>query len=371
MAKNLDFYEVLGVDRGASQKEIRSAYRSLARKHHPDVNPDDPSAEQRFKEISQAYEVLSSPDKRKQYDRFGSAYEQAQQQGARPGNGGFADFVYQTYGSGSFADIFGDVFGDLHTGGGRARAYVHTEPQRGPNIEHEMKVSFKEAFTGAEKTLNLRIADRCSECEGVGGKTATCPNCNGSGRSSGGGLFGLGASCPQCQGSGQVITGSCPSCGGTGEVARDRRIKVKIPAGVKTGSRVRIAGEGGRGVRGGANGDLHLLMKVDAHPFFDRQGDDIHIKVPVSFPEAALGAKIQAPIPDGQVTVTIPAGTKNGQKLRLKGKGFPRLGGGRGDEYVQVEVTVPRKLDGKQRKAVEELQKLLTDDPRKDLSTGL
>ncbi len=371
MAASIDFYQVLGVSRNASQKEIRQAYRKLARKHHPDVNPNDPAAEQRFKEISQAYEVLSSPEKRKDYDRFGQAYQQARQQGGPQAGADFADFVFTQYGAGSFAEIFGDLFGNMHTGGGRARQYAATQSQRGPDIEHEMEVSFAEAFNGVEKTLNLRIADRCPDCEGMGGTSQTCPNCGGSGRSSGG-LFGMGSACPQCQGSGQVITGSCPKCGGAGEVARDRRIKVKIPTGVKTGSRVRIAGEGGRGIRGGPNGDLYLIIKVQPHPFFERQGDDIQATVPVTFVEAALGAKVSVPTPDGRVSLTIPAGTRNAQRFRLKGKGFPRLGGhGRGDEYVQVEVSVPRKLNAKQRKAVEELRQVWDEDPRKGLPTGL
>ncbi len=372
MAATLDFYEVLGIDRDASQKEIRQAYRKLARKYHPDVNPGDAAAEQRFKEISQAYEVLSHPDKRQDYDRFGQAYQQARQQGGPQSAQDFAGFVFNQYGAGSFAEIFGDLFGDMYTGGGRARHYAAArQPQRGPDIEHEMEISFREAFSGVEKTLSLRIADRCPECDGIGGTTETCPHCGGSGQISGG-LFGLGSACPQCQGSGQIITGSCPRCGGGGEVARDRKIKVKIPAGVKTGSRVRIAGEGGRGARGGPNGDLYLVIKMQPHNFFTRQDDDIYATVPVTFVEAALGARIAVPTPDGRVNLKIPAGTKNGQKFRLKGKGFPRVNrSGRGDEYVQVEISVPKKLNAKQRKAVEQLQEVWQEDPRKGLPTGL
>lgn len=372
MAAQLDFYQVLGVDRKASQKDIKQAYRRLARKHHPDVNPGDKAAEQRFKEISQAYEVLSNPDKRKQYDRFGQAYQQAQQQGGPQGDVDFADFVYQYGGPGSFADIFGDLFGEFRTGGGRAAHHAATvQQQRGPDIEHPMEIDFREAFTGAQKTLNLSIADRCPQCDGVGGKTETCPACGGSGRGTGGGLFGM-APCPQCQGSGQVVTGSCPGCRGTGETGRERRIKVNIPAGVKTGSKVRIAGEGGRGIRGGPNGDLYLVIQVRPHQFFDRDGDDLHIKVPISFVEAALGAKISVPTPEGRVNLTIPAGTRNGQKFRLRGKGFPKIGGkGHGDLYVEVEISVPKKLNARQRQAVEKLKEVWEEDPRKDLPASL
>jgi molecular chaperone DnaJ len=372
MAREIDFYQVLGVERGASQKEIRQAYRKLARKHHPDVNPGDSAAEQRFKEISQAYEVLSDTEKRKDYDRFGQAYQQARgQSGGAPDD--FANFVYTHYGAGSFADIFGDLFGNMYTDGGRTRtAAPQSTPQRGPDIEHEMGITLKEAYTGIEKTLNLSIADRCPDCDGVGGMTATCSNCGGSGRMSSGGLFGMGATCPNCQGSGQVITGSCSRCGGGGEVARERKIKVQIPAGVNTGSRVRIAGEGGRGVRGGTNGDLFLVMNVADHPYFKRDGDDIHVEVPISFVEASLGARISVPTVAGRVAMNISAGTRNGQRLRLKGQGFPKLKGrGKGDQYVTVSVSVPKKLNAKQREAVEALGKVLHDDPRADLPPGL
>jgi molecular chaperone DnaJ len=372
MAAQLDFYQVLGVKRGASQKEIKQAYRKLARKHHPDVNPGDQAAEQRFKEISQAYEVLSNSEKREQYDRFGQAYQQAQQQGGPQGDIPFADFVFQQGGAGSFADIFGDLFGDFRTGGGRAAHHpTAVRQQRGPDIDHPMGIDFKDAFTGAEKTLNLSIADRCPECDGVGGNTETCPACGGSGRG-GGGFLGMATPCPQCQGSGQIITGSCAACRGTGETGRERRIKVKIPAGVKTGSKVRIAGEGGRGIRGGANGDLYLIIQVKPHEFFVREGDDLRITVPVTFVEAALGAKVPVPTPGGQVNLTIPAGTRNGQKFRLRGKGFPRLGGkGHGDLYVEAEISVPKKLNARQREAVEKLKEVWEEDPRKGLPTAL
>ncbi len=373
MARDIDFYKVLGVERGASQKEIRQAYRALARKYHPDVNPGDAAAEQRFKEISQAYEVLSNPEKRKDYDRFGQAYQQARGASGGAGADDFANFVYSHYGAGSFADIFGDLFGNMYTGGGRARTYApQTQPSRGPDIEHELEISLADAYRGAERTLNLSIADRCPECDGVGGKTAPCKTCGGSGRSSGGGLFGMGASCPNCQGTGEVITGSCARCGGAGEVARERKIKVKIPAGVDNGSKVRMAGEGARGVRGGPNGDLYLVIRIKPHTYFRRDGDDIHIEVPISFVEATLGARISVPTVEGRVSMNVAPGTRNGQRLRLKGQGFTRLKGrGRGDQYVTVTISVPRKLNAKQREAIEALNKVLHEDPRADLPSGL
>lgn len=376
MATDIDFYEVLGVDRKASEKDIRKAYRKLARKHHPDVNPDDPGAEQRFKEVSQAYEVLSNAQKRKDYDRFGREYQQYRQQsGAQPGGPAmdFGDFVFTNFGAGNFADIFGDIFGQMHTSGGRAQGYAaQMQPQPGPNIEHEMPISFADAFTGTENVLNLRIADRCPDCEGVGGVTETCPDCGGTGQSRGGGIPGFRGLCPRCQGSGKFVVGKCPKCGGTGEVARDRKITVKIPAGVKTGSKVRIAGEGGRGIRGGPNGDLRLIMNVAPHTFFEREGDDVNITVPITFVEAALGAQISVPTPEGPVSLKIPAGTRSGQKFRLKGRGFPRVGrNGRGNQHVTVQISMPAKLSAKERKAVEELKEIWDEDPRKGLPTGL
>ncbi len=376
MATNIDFYEVLGVDRNASEKDIRKAYRNLARKYHPDVNPDVPEAEQRFKEISQAYEVLSDKEKRKAYDRFGKEYQQYRRQSGAQSGGptmDFGDFVFTNFGAGNFADIFGDLFGQMHTSGGRAHRYAaQMQPERGPNIEHQMPISFAEAFTGAEKVLNLRIADRCPDCDGVGGMTETCPECHGTGQSTAGGMPGFRGVCPRCQGSGKTVTAKCPRCGGTGEVARDRKITVKIPAGVKTGSKVRIAGEGGRGVRGGPNGDLYLIIDVEPHKFFKRDGEDVNVTVPITFVEAALGAQISVPTPEGPVSLKIPAGTKSGQKFRLKARGFPRVGrNGRGNQYVTVQISMPAKLSAKQRKAVEELQEVWDEDPRKVLPTGL
>jgi len=373
MATEVDFFKVLGVDPSASQSEIKKAYRRLARKYHPDVNPGDKQAEERFKEISQAYEVLSNPNKRKEYERFGQQWQQARQAGGQYRNVDFKDFIFQQGGPGAFSDLFGDLFGEMYTGGGRVRQRASAPvQQKGSDIQHEMTITFKDAFEGTEKVLNLQIADRCPECDGVGGQTQVCPTCQGSGRTSSCGLFGMGGTCPQCQGSGQIITGTCPKCGGTGEVGRQRKLTVKIPPGVKTGSKVRIAGEGGRGIRGGPSGDLYLIMNVAPHNFFERKGDNIYCTIPVTFVEAALGCKISVPTIDGRVNLKLPAGTSSGQKFRLKAKGFPKLGEkGHGDQYVEVKVTVPKKLTSKQRKLLEELKKTWKEDPRVKLPSGL
>jgi len=371
-----DFYETLGVDRGASQEEIKKAYRRLAREHHPDVNPGDEQAEQRFKEISQAYQTLKDPEKRAKYDQFGEAWEQAQHSG-RWQDGDFSQFIYTTYGPGSFRDIFGDLFGDLGRGGfafttgGRSRAHPEPGPMRGQDVEYELPISFDEAVHGAEKEISLTMTDRCPDCEGMGGETESCPACGGTGQArSGGSLFNLGAACAQCHGTGRVVTSRCSRCRGTGEANRRRRIKVRIPAGVDTGSKVRVAGEGGRGMSGEPAGDLILTVHAQPHPLFRRDGDDVRVELPVSFIEAALGGKIRVPTIDGNVTMTIPPGTQSGQELRLKSRGVQHLGGnGRGDEYVRINVTVPEKLTAKQRELLEEFSETWEADPRRSVGS--
>lgn len=372
MPNEQDFYEVLGVSRNASDKEIKSAYRKLARKYHPDVNPGNAEAEEKFKRISQAYEVLSDSEKRAKYDQYGQEWQQAQQTGQWQG-GDFGNFVYQQYGAGSFADLFGDLFGQMRTQqAGRGRAGMRAQgPERGQDIVHEIAVDFAEAIQGGTKGLTLSIADRCPDCGGVGGQTATCPACQGTGQGQGGGFFGFASACAACQGTGQRITSRCAKCGGGGEALRNRRINVKIPAGVTTGSRIRLAGEGGRGARGGPDGDLILILNVRPHKFFQREGDDIHVKVPLTFLEAALGAKIAVPTVQGKVNLTIPAGTQSGQKFRLRGQGAPRTGGSQGDQYVEVYLTAPKKLNKRQKELLEELGKEWQENPREGLESGL
>lgn len=369
-----DFYEILGVDRDASQEEVKKAYRRMAREYHPDVNPGDESAEEKFKAISQAYQTLKDPEKRKKYDRFGEAWEQAQHSGQWE-DGDFRDFVYTQFGAGSFRDIFGDLFGDMGGGGqqfvftqgGRSRVRPEPGPTRGQSVEYDLPVTFEEAVHGAEKDISLTLSDRCPECEGMGGQTETCPACGGTGQTrSGGGLFGMGGGCQQCHGTGQVVTTRCATCRGSGEATRGRRITVKVPAGVKTGSKVRVRGEGGRGVSGGPAGDLILKVEVQPHPVFEREGDDIHVELPVTFIEASLGTKVKVPTIDGEVTMTIPPGTQSGKRLRLKGRGVNHLNEpGRGDQYVKINVQVPEKLTARQRELLEEFDETWSVDPRR------
>ncbi|MFP4250902.1 MAG: molecular chaperone DnaJ [Armatimonadota bacterium] len=370
-----DFYEILGVDSDASQDEIKKAYRRLAREYHPDVNPGDKEAEARFKEISQAYQTLKDPEKRKKYDQFGDAWEQARETGQYQ-QGDFRDFVNQQYGAGSFRDVFGDLFGDMGGGRGgfsfstgRSRMRPEPGPTRGQDVEYELPVSFDEAVHGAEKKISLTLADRCPECEGMGGETQTCPACGGSGQAqSGGGFFNLGAACQQCHGTGQVVTTRCKTCKGTGEATRTRRITVRVPAGVETGSKVRVRGEGGRGVAGGNPGDLILNIKVEPHPLFKRDGDDIRLVLPVTFTEAALGAKVRVPTIDGHVTMTIPPGTQSGDRLRLRNRGVKHLGdAGRGDQYVEISVQVPKDLTSDQREMLERFDQTWDSDPRRSM----
>ncbi len=372
MRSDVDFYEVLGADRNASQKDIKKAYRRQARKYHPDVNPGDEAAEQKYKEISQAYEVLSNKEKRGQYDRFGHAYQQARASGQASAQD-FGTFVYEHFGSGSFADIFGDMFGNIGVSAGRRRTRVAQQLQRGQDIHYQLPVSFADAVRGIQKTLTLTVADRCPECDGLGGKATTCPTCGGSGVSQqSGGVFSFQATCPQCQGSGEIITATCAKCRGGGEVSRTRKIDVKIPPGVQSGHKLRLAGEGGRGFRGGASGDLILEIEVQAHDFFKRDGDDTRIKVPITFVEAVQGATIRVPTVNGQVSLKIPAGTRSGQRFRLRGQGAPKLDGkGRGDQYVEVYITTPRKLTHEQRELVDKLAQTRMEDPRADLPQGL
>ncbi len=370
-----DFYEILGVERDASADAIKKSYRRLAREYHPDVNPGDEEAESRFKEISQAYQTLKDPEKRGKYDQFGDAWDQAQQTGQWQ-QGDFRDFVQQQYGAGSFRDVFGDLFGDM--GGGRGFTFASTGrsrvrpepgPTRGQDVEYELPVSFEEAVHGAEKQISLTLADRCPECEGMGGETQTCPACGGTGQAqSGGGFFSLGAACQQCHGTGQVVTTRCKTCRGTGESSRSRRITVRVPAGVETGSKVRVRGEGGRGIATGPAGDLILSIHMQPHSTFEREGDDIRLELPVSFTEAALGGKVRVPTIDGNVTMTIPAGTQSGDQLRLKGRGVTHLGeSGRGDQYVTISVRVPEKLSDEQREMLERFGESWSPDLRSSL----
>ncbi|MBM3474021.1 MAG: molecular chaperone DnaJ [Armatimonadetes bacterium] len=368
-----DFYDVLGVPRSAAEKDIRKAYKRLARKYHPDVNPGDKEAERRFKEITEAHNVLTDPEKRRKYDEFGRAYQHAQQSGQWQ-TGNFDDFLRHFAGAGgtgftvggSFSDIFGDLFG--RTAAGRQQAQTRG-PRQGESIEHELEIPFEEAISGAQRAISLTIRDRCATCDGVGGQTKTCSACGGSGMSrQSGGVFNISAACPRCHGAGREVTGRCKDCGGSGEVLRSRRINVRIPPGVDTGKRIVLRGEGAAGADGGPRGDLILRAKVGEHPFFKRHGADIHIEVPVKFTEAALGAEIDVPSVRGTAKLKIPAGTKNGQVLRLRGMGVDKMGAsGRGDELVKVVLVTPSKLTREQKECLERVAADWTEDPRKDL----
>jgi molecular chaperone DnaJ len=352
MASVKDLYETLGVSKGASQDEIKKAYRKLARTHHPDANPGDAEAEERFKEVQQAYDVLSDTEKRKQYDRFGS-------QNGRPGPAGGFNF-----GEGfDFADLgdLGDIFGGLF--GGRGRGQQQQRGQRGSDLEVEVRLSFEDSLRGVETTIPVQLETACRECGGSGAKPGTapslCPECHGRGVvSQSQGLFALSQPCPRCRGNGTVIEDPCPRCHGSGRERRTKRYTVKVPAGVKDGSRIKLRGKGEAGYGGAEAGDLYVVTRVEASKTFTRRGDDLVVDVPVPFSDAALGAQVSVPTPDGSVTVKVKAGTTDGTLLRVKGKGSPRLkGSGRGDVLARVKVTVPKKLNKKQRELLEELKK--------------
>ena len=352
MATVKDLYETLGVARGASQDEIKKAYRKLARQHHPDANPGDAAAEERFKEVQTAYDVLSDPDKRKQYDRFGT-------QNGRPGpEGGFT--FGEGFDIGDLGDL-GDIFGGLFGRAGRAQQQQQ-RGQRGSDLEVEVRLSFDDSLKGVETTIPVELETACRECNGSGAKPGTapvlCPECHGRGViSESQGLFALSQPCPRCRGNGTVIEEPCPNCRGTGRERRTKRYTVKIPAGVKDGSKIRLRGKGEAGWGGAEAGDLYVVTRVAPSDTYTRRGDDLVVDVPVTYPEATLGAQVQVPTPDGPVTVKVKPGTEDGTMLRVKGKGAPKLkGSGRGNVLARVKLTVPKKLSKKEREAIEALR---------------
>jgi molecular chaperone DnaJ len=347
------FYDVLEVDRGATDSDLKSAFRKLAMKWHPDRNPGDPSSEQRFKEINEAYEILKDPDKRAAYDRFGhAAFESGM--GGGPGFG--ADF------GSAFSDLFEGIFG---MGGGRGRSRA----ERGADLRYNMEISLEEAFVGKTAQVRLPTSVTCEVCSGSGARAGTrprtCPHCGGSGRiRHAQGFFTLERTCTACQGRGQVIDSPCPSCSGAGRVTRERTLSVNIPAGVEDGTRIRLASEGEAGVRGGPSGDLYIFLSLAAHPFFQRDGADLHCRVPISMVQAALGSEIEVPTIDGGKTrVKVPEATQSGRRFRLHGKGMPVLRSRQtGDMYVQVVVETPQKLTKRQRELLHEFEKLSSRD---------
>jgi molecular chaperone DnaJ len=357
MSAKRDYYEVLGVGRDASAEEIKRAYRKLAVKFHPDKNPGDKSAEEKFKELGEAYEVLSDPDKRAAYDRFGhDAFSRAGggAGGAWSGGaqwGGFHD-PFEV-----FREVFGGSFGfeDFFGGGGGRRG-----ERRGSDLRYDLEISFEEAVFGTEKEIKVRKLVKCDECDGSGAQPGSgrsvCSTCRGQGRVvSGGGFFQMVQTCPRCQGEGHVLDKPCRRCRGDGRVEGTATIKVNIPAGVNTGTRLRSAGQGEAAPAGGANGDLYVVLHVRPHEIFQRDGTDILVEEPISFAVAALGGEVEVPTLEGTAKLKIPAGTQSGTLFRLRGKGVPDVHGrGRGDQLVRVTVEVPQKLNSEQRRKLQE-----------------
>jgi len=370
-----DYYELLGVSRKAAQKEIRQAYRKLARKYHPDLNPGDKSAEEKFKQVQEAYDVLSDAKKRQMYDQFGFETPGV---GGVPGGadsgGVHFDFGGFDFGGGAGAGgagpSFRDLFSQFFRGGGPAvEAPPHAEP--GTSLEYQIEISFWEAVRGTVKKLTISRLDACTDCHGTGmvGQPQACAACGGTGQvtqTSGKMRFNL--TCSNCGGTGRTRN-ICRLCGGDGRVRRADTIEVRIPAGVQTGSRVRVPGRGNAGTGGEPPGDLYIITDVLPHPFFDRRGDDLYTTVPITVTEATLGAKIEVPTIDGRSLLRVPPGTNSGQKLRLREKGVPsvRAPGHRGDQYIELQVMVPKPVDERVRELLKELAKLAPEDPRKDL----
>ena len=361
MAARPDYYKALGVDKKASADEIKKAYRKLARRYHPDRNPDDKRAEERFKEISQAYDVLGDPEKRKQYDSGTGPFATG---GPGGGFGGFGNFDFD-------ASSMGDILSNLFGGGGRAQRQ-RPRAERGGDLEASVSISFDQAIEGAQVPLSVPMRASCPTCHGTGAKPGTtpivCPRCEGRGiETQGQGMFSISQPCSRCGGSGTIIEEPCPTCHGSGAVRTLKRLRVNIPAGVRDGSRIRLAGKGEPGRRGGPPGDLYLITHVAPSPVFRRKRDNLEVEVPLSIPEALRGAEVQVPTLSGTKTLRVRPGTTHGTVQRLRGEGPPKLGGGtppRGDLHYRFVIDVPQKLDAAQEKAVEALSKTLNGNPR-------
>ncbi len=343
-----DYYEVLGVDRSATPQDVKKAYRRLAVQYHPDKNPNDPKAEEAFKEAAEAYSVLGDEDKRALYDRYG---HEGLRGGPQLNTDIFREFT-DIFGGGS---IFEELFGDFFGGGRRTRT------ARGADLRYDLEVTFDEAVKGTDTRILVPRNELCESCEGSGAKSGTnkmpCPRCGGHGqvRHQQGFLI-VARPCGQCRGAGQIIPHPCEACAGSGHLARERELTLKIPAGVDNGSRMRVAGEGEAGPRGGFNGDLYVVLNVKPHKTFKRDGDDIYVELPITFPQAALGAEVEVPTIDGKEQISIPEGTQTGTIFKLRGTGVPRLqGSGRGDEHVVVNVVTPHKLSKEQRALLKKL----------------
>ncbi len=348
MAKR-DYYEVLGVTREASDEDLKKAYRKLAMKHHPDRNPDNPSAEERFKEAKEAYEVLADPNKRSAYDQYGHAGVDPTAAGAGgfgPGFGGFAD---------AFGDIFGDIFGGGR-GGGRSNVY------RGADLRYNLEISLEDAARGTETRIRIPTMEECESCKGSGAKPGTqpkvCPTCGGAGQVRiQQGFFSIQQTCPKCHGSGRVIPEPCPSCRGAGRVKQHKTLSVKIPSGIDNGDRIRLSGEGEHGVNGGPPGDLYVQIHVKRHPVFEREGDDLHCEMPISFTTAALGGEIEIPTLDGAAKIRVPQESQSGKVFRLRGKGIKGVrSSAPGDLMCHVVVETPVNLTDAQKDLLREFE---------------
>ncbi|MCX7746841.1 MAG: molecular chaperone DnaJ [Clostridia bacterium] len=362
MANKRDYYEVLGIDKNAADSDIKKAYRKLAKQYHPDLNPDDKVAEAKFKEVNEAYEVLSDPQKRSRYDQFGHA-------GTDPNGfggfgGGFSDFDF-----GGIGDIFETFFG----GGGFGRSSKSKKgPQKGADLKYAMEIAFEEAVFGVEKDVTILRMENCATCSGTGAKpgtsASTCSHCSGTGQvqykqNTPFGQFVNIKACDVCRGEGKIITDPCQSCSGKGRIRKSISIKVNIPAGIDDGQTISLRGEGEPGARGGPSGDLYISIRVKPHTIFQRQGNDIVCEIPITFVQAALGAELEVPTLDGKVRYNVPEGTQTGSVFRIKAKGVPFLrGNGRGDLYVKVNVEVPKKLNEKQKSILKEFAELSGDD---------
>jgi molecular chaperone DnaJ len=373
-----DYYKLLGVDKNADQKAVKAAFRKLARKYHPDANPGDKKAEENFKEINEAYEVLSDKEKRAAYDRGPEAF--FGQAGPGGGPGGPGPFTYSPFGQGPFGEhdtgsfgSFDDIF-DMFGGAGGRRGGRATAGQRGRDLEYELSLSFDEALAGVSTKINVRKGVVCPTCHGVGAAPGTspqtCPTCAGRGTVAvNEGFFSLSRPCPTCRGAGQIIPKPCPTCGGEGSVVETKPVTVKIPAGVSSGSRIRLRGKGEAGSRGGPAGDLFVVMKVAGHKFFRRKGADVLLDLPVTMTEAALGADVAVPVPSkGTVTVKVPSGTEDQKVLRIRGKGAPKLkGSGNGDLLITIKVKMPKKVTAEQRELLERFASARRENVRSDL----
>lgn len=354
MSSPRDYYEVLGVERSADESTLKKAYRKLALKYHPDKNPDNAEAEAKFKEAAEAYSVLSDADKRAQYDRFGHAGVS----GAGGGGGG-----YQVNIEDLFGDFFGGIFGGGGGGGGRRRGV-----ERGADLQYRLEITFEEAAFGVKRDITFPRRESCGTCEGSGAKPGsakkTCSTCRGAGEIRvSRGFFAVAQTCPACGGQGEIIEDKCTDCKGAGRIEKETTVSVDVPAGVNNGTKLRYPGRGEAGRGGGPAGDLYVVLSVEDHPIFVRDGSNVHIEVPLSFPQAALGAELEVPTVDGRVTMKVPPGTQPGGTMRLRGKGIPKVrSDARGDQFVHFVLEVPKKLTDRQRELIVELSESMGDD---------